>query len=169
MTPRRLARAGLLMIAAAVCASCSGGSPTEAGGGAAFVTDFSGFYSGTYRMTDCVAEGAFVGFCEASGIPSDDTYPIQLSVNQTQSTATGTVVLGSFSGTFEGTASGNTLSGTAVMADMTNEGLTLKTSITAWSTTISENALSGGFTLVFRTTTLQGSATVTAVILQLAR
>ncbi|HEY3043614.1 MAG TPA: hypothetical protein VGJ39_06300 [Vicinamibacterales bacterium] len=169
-----MTRMALVTIAVAICAGCSNSnSPTSpaaastTGGGTP--ANFQGQYSGTYRVNSCAAEGIFVGFCEGSGSTAETTFPITLSLTQNQSAVTGSVMLGEIAGMFQGTASGSTLSGTAAMADISDQGLTLNTSITTWNTTLSGSGLSGGFNVVFRVTGSTGSATWTATIVQLTR
>jgi hypothetical protein len=167
---RNRTRLAMIAVVLYACAACSeGGSPTAAAGttGGTAPSDFSGLYSGTYRVTNCTTDGLFGGFCE--GLTSDTALPIVASFNQNQSTITGTVTLGSLTGTFQGTVSGNTLTGTAVMTDLSDSGVVMKTSITAWSTTISGNALSGEFTIVLTSPAVPGSATLKASLVQLTR
>lgn len=169
MTLPNIARLALLTIVVAACTSCSNGSPTAPPATTATFSDFSGQYSGTYRVKECITDGAFVDFCEAAGLPTGTTLPISLSLSQSQGTVTGSIMLGQIAGTFQGTVSGSTLNGTAVMTDLSNDGVTASVSITAWNTTISGSALSGGFTVVFRLTGITGSATLTTTIVQLTR
>ena len=166
MTILNMSRLALLTIVVAACTGCSNKSPTAPPATVGSLSDFSGQYSGTYRVKECVTDGAFFGFCEAAGLPPGTTLPIALSLSQNQGTVTGSVMLGQIAGTFQGTVSGSTLNGTAVMTDPSNEGVM---TITAWNTTISGSALSGGFTLVFRVTGTTGSATLTTTIVQLTR
>jgi hypothetical protein len=132
-------------------------------------SDFQGQYLGTYRVDDCVTDGIFAGFCEGSGLVAGATPPISLSLTQNQSAVSGTVLLGSITGPFVGTVSGSALTGSAVMADITDQDVTLSTTIPTWKTTLSANGLSGGFTIVFRVAGQIGSATLTNTIVQLAR
>jgi len=164
----RLALATIVSVSCAGCSSNDALSPTASsttGGGAP--SDFQGQYSGTYRVNDCVADGIFVGFCEGSGLTAGATPPISLSLTQNQSAVSGTVLLGSVTGTFQGTVSGNTLSGTAVMANITDQDVTVSSTIPTWNTTLSSSGLSGGFTVVFRVAGQTGSATMTTTIVQL--
>ena len=169
MTIPNMTRLALLTILVAACTGCSDSSPTAPPATAATFSDFSGQYSGTYRVKECVTDGAFSGFCEAAGLTSGTTLPIALSLSQSQSAVTGSIMLGQIAGTFQGTVSGSTLNGTAVMTDLSNDGVTASVSVTAWNTTISGSALSGGFTIVFRLTGTTGSATLTTTIVQLTR
>jgi hypothetical protein len=159
-----------LAIVAVVCAGCGSTdplSPTTASPIGA-PSDFQGQYSGTYRVNDCVADGIFVGFCEASGLTPAATPPISLSLTQNQSAVSGTVLLGSVTGTFLGTVSGSTLDGTGVMTDVTNAGVTVSSAIPTWRTTLSGSGLSGGFTVVFHVAGQSGAATMTSTIVQLS-
>ena len=160
-------RPGLAAFVIAICAGCSNSSPTAPA--TEPPADFQGQYSGTYRVTKCIDEGIFVGFCDGAGFTAGETLPIALLLTQNQNAASGSVMLGSVSGTFLGTVTGTTLSGTAVMNDVSTEGITLSTAITSWNTTIAGSALTGGFTVVFRTPATTGSATLTNTIARLTR
>jgi hypothetical protein len=163
-----ITRLALATIVAVVCAGCGSTdplSPTASTTGTP--SDFQGQYSGTYRVNDCLADGIFVGFCEASGLVTGATPPISLSVTQNQSAVSGTVLLGSIAGTFVGTVSGSTLTGSAVMTDITEQDVTVSATIPTWNTTLSSSGLSGGFTVVFRVAGQTGSATMTTTIVQL--
>ena len=118
-------------------------------------------------MNDCLTDGIFVGFCEPSGLTPGKTLPISLSLTQNQSAVSGTVLLGSVTGTFLGTGSGSTLTGNAVMTDITDQDVTVSSTIPTWNTTLSSSGLSGGFTVVFRVAGQTGSATMTTTIVQL--
>ena len=168
MTTHNMTRVALVTIVLAICSGCSNGSPTAPPATAATFSDFSGQYSGTYRVKECVTDGAFTGFCEATGLTPATTLPITLSLSQSQGTVTGSIMLGQIAGTFQGTVSGSTLNGTAVMT-LSTEGGPESMTITAWNTTISGSALSGGFTIVFRVTGTTGSVTITTTIVQLTR
>ena len=168
MTTHHITRLALATIVAVVCAGCNNSDPLSPTAATGSVSDFQGQYSGTYRVNDCVADGIFVGFCEGSGLVAGATPPISLTLTQNQSAVSGTVLLGSVSGTFLGTASGSTLSGTAVMADVTDQDVTVSATIPTWNTTLSGSALSGGFTVVFRVKNQTGTATMTTTIVQLS-
>jgi hypothetical protein len=161
----RLAIAAALLVATAGCSSSS--SPTTAT--SATVADFHGQFSGTYTIAQCVDDGSFSGFCQAAGFNSGMSLPIQLTLTQTQSAVSGPITLGTVTGTFTGSVSGGTLAGTATLGDVSSDGMTLNTSVANWSTTITGNALSGGFSIVFRVSPLAGSATISATIAQLNR
>jgi len=90
-----------------------------------------------------------------------------LTLTQNQSAVSGNVLLGAITGTFLGTVSGSTLTGTAVMTDITEEDVTLTTRISNWKTTLSSSGLSGGFTIVFSVPGESGAATLTNTIVQL--
>ena len=171
MKPHNITRLALATIVAVVCAGCGSSDPlsptatSTTGGGT--LSDFQGQYSGTYRVNDCLADGIFVGFCEAAGLVTGATPPISLSLTQNQSAVSGTVLLGAITGTFVGTASGSSLTGSAVMADITEQDVTVSTTIPTWNTTLSSTGLSGGFTVVFRVAGQTGSATMTTTIVQL--
>jgi hypothetical protein len=167
---RKMTRAWAFVAVAALCAACAeNGSPTGAGsvsGGT--VADFAGQFSGTYRVTRCTDDGVFLGSCDASGLTTE-TLPIALGLSQNQSTVTGTVTLGSLSGAFTGTASGSTLTGTATLNEVTDQGATLTTSITSWNTSLSGNRLAGEFDVILRAPASPGSVTLNATIEQLSR
>jgi hypothetical protein len=131
------------------------------------LADFRGQYSGTYNVTSCTADGMFAGFCD--GFAAGTSLPIVLSLTQSDSSASGSVTLGSLGGTFQGTVSGGTLNGTATINQPPDQSLSLDISIANWSTTIAGNAISGRFTIVFRSSLASGSATLSATIVQLSR
>lgn len=171
MTTQDITRLALVTVLVAVSAGCSSSdplSPTAAsttGGGT--LSDFQGQYTGTYRVNDCVEAGFFTGFCEGTGLVAGVTPPITLTLTQNQTAVSGDVLLGQIAGTFLGTVSGSTLTGTAVMTDITEQGVTLSTKISAWKTTLSSSGLSGGFTIVFSVPGESGNATLTNTIVQL--
>ena len=171
LTTRNITRLALVSLLVTVCAGCSSSdtlSPTAASsstGGA--LSDFQGQYAGTYRVDTCVEAGIFAGFCEGAELTAGQTPPISLSLTQNQSAVSGNILLGSITGTFLGTVSGSTLTGTAVMTDITEQDVTLSTKISTWKTTLSASGLSGGFTIVFSVPGENGSATLTNTIVQL--
>ena len=171
MTIHKITRLALATIVAVVCAGCSSSNPlsptAESTTGGGTPSDFQGQYSGTYRVNNCLADGIFVGFCEANSLGTGATLPISLSLTQNQSAVSGTVLLGQVNGTFVGTVSGSTLTGSAVMVDVTEQDITVSSNISTWNTTLSSSGLSGGFTVVFRVAGQTGSATMTTTIVQL--
>ena len=171
MLKRYPARLALIAIVVAMCAACSSdGSPTEPGGIGTAPTDFSGQYLGSYNVIACSADPLFSGFCD--GFPAGTNLPITLSLTQSHQDVTGTVSLGSLTGTFTGTVSGGVLTATAVMNDLQADGsggTTVKVTLESWSTTITGSTLTGGFKVVFRVPSSSGSATLTATIQQLIR
>jgi len=148
-------------------ACSSGGSPTAAT--TATLADFGGHYTGTYRITKCTSDGAFTGFCDSSDFTSEQSLPIDVTFTQSGSSVSGPATLGSAVGRFQGTVSGSTLTGTATFDDVTQQGVTLTTSISNWSTTITGNAQSGTFNLVLRVGSISGAGTLTASINRLTR
>jgi hypothetical protein len=164
MTIRNRARTALVLCGMVFGAACSGGSSSPTSATGSTVADVHGQYSGTYRITKCVDDGSFAGFC-AGGDFRTDSLPIALTLAQNQGAVTGTITLGSVDGTFQGTVSGSTLTGAAAMTDAAS----VSTSVTDWNTTLSGNALSGTFILMFRLTTPTGSVKLTATIAQLTR
>jgi hypothetical protein len=165
--PTRLA---LMAIVVAMCAACSGStSPTEPDAIGTAPTDFSGQYLGSYLVTACNADPIFGAFCD--GFPAGTTLPITLSLTQSNKDVTGTVSLGSLTGTFTGTVSGGVMTATAVMNDLAADsgGTNVKVTLESWSTTITGSTLTGGFNIVFRVPSLSGNATLTARIEQLIR
>jgi hypothetical protein len=145
----------------------SGSSPTSAT--TAMVVDVHGSYSGTYSIARCSTDGAFTGFCEGGGFNAGTTLPISLSLTQNQGAVTGNIMLGSVAGTFQGTVSGSTLTGSATFSDVSNAGVTVSTSISDWNMTFSGNARSGGFSIVLKLSGTSGSATLGVTITQLSR
>ena len=153
------------------CAGCSGNaSPTAASNvGADTPVDFAGQYSGTYHVKACTADGVFAGACDGIDFTAETALPITLSLSQHERAINGTVMLGSLTGTFQGTVSGRTLTGTAAMGDLSSDGVTLKTTIANWNTSISGSSLSGTFDLVLRAEGMTGNTTLSATVLQLTR
>lgn len=163
----RLALVSLLLTVYAGCSSSDTLSPTASSTTGGTISDFQGQYTGTYRVDTCVEEGIFTGFCEGTGLVAGATPPISLSLTQNQSAVSGNVLLGAITGTLVGTVSGSTLTGTAVMADITEQDMTLSTRISTWKTTLSSSGFSGGFTIVFSVPGENGNATLTNTIVQL--
>ncbi|HUQ71574.1 MAG TPA: hypothetical protein VM165_18745, partial [Planctomycetaceae bacterium] len=90
--------------------------------------------------------------------------------SQSQRSVTGTISLGSLTGTFKGTVSGNALTATAVMQDVpTDTNVMINVTLDNWNTTLTGSTQTGGFKIVFRVPSVTGSATVTATIDQLTR
>jgi hypothetical protein len=166
LTTQNIARLALVGVLVALAAGCNNSDPLSPTASAP--ADFQGQYSGTYRVNDCVEVGFFAGFCEGTGLVAGATPPISLTLTQNQSAVSGNVLLGSITGTFLGTVSGSTLTGTAVMTDITDEDVTLSTRISTWTTTLSSSGLSGGFTIVFSVPGENGAATLTNTIVQLS-
>ena len=161
-------RHAVAALAAILAAGCTGSkSPTSAT--TQTIGDFHGQFNGTYSIASCTADGAFAGFCEASGFTGAASLPISLSLTQTSGSVSGNVTLGSVSGTFQGSVSGSTLTGSASFADVSELGVTVTTSITSWNTTITGDSQSGGFMLTFRMAGTSGASTLTARITQLSR
>jgi hypothetical protein len=166
MTHTKIRRLVLSAIVLAACAGCSNSdAPLEPSPPA----DFSGHFSGTSHVRGCTDTGDFAGSCEASGFTTGDVLPIQLTLQQEKNNVTGDISLGGLLGSFQGTASGNTLDGWGTMKDETQSGLTIQTSVTGWHSTISNSALSGEFGVVFKEASLTGNVTISAVIDQLTR
>ncbi len=161
----RLALALAILTIATGCTSSH--SPTSAT--TATIADVHGQFSGTYQVANCVADGGFTGFCEGAGFTAGTTLPISMALTQNGSSVSGSVTLGSLTGTFQGTVSGGTLTGTATMTTPPNDGFTLNLSIANWNTTLTGDSFKGGFSLIFSTPSLSGSATLTATITQLSR
>jgi hypothetical protein len=157
---------GAAALALSVACSSNSNSPTSAT--AVTIADFNGTYTGTYNITNCSESGQFAGFC-AAGVPAGTSLPIFLTLTQTGGTVSGTLTLGSVTGTFQGTVSGTTLTGTASLSFPSDDGFTLTISVSNWNTTISGNAMSGQFTLVFGSPAISGNATIAASIAQLNR
>jgi hypothetical protein len=170
LTTRNITRLALVCLLVTVCAGCSSSdtlSPTASSTTGGAISDFQGQYTGTYRVDTCVEEGFFAGFCEGTGLVAGATPPISLTLTQNQGAVSGNVLLGQITGTFLGTVSGSTLTGTAVMTDITEQDGTLSTKISTWKTTLSSSGMSGGFTIVFSVPGQNGNATLTNTIVRL--
>jgi len=148
-------------------ASACGGSSTPT---APTFENVQGQYSGTYAISSCSADGALVGFCASGGFNPGASFPILLSLTQSQDVVTGTVTLGSVTGTFQGSVamSGN-LNATATMNPVVVVGIVVTSNLTSWNTTLSGNNLAGSFIIVWRITAPSGTATVNATISRLSR
>jgi hypothetical protein len=134
-----------LVLVAAVCSACSGNSTSPS---ATSQVSFTGAYTGTYQIVSC-ADGSLTGFCAAAGFGPGTRLPISLSIGQDHNPITGTLMLGAFTGTFQGTASGASLTGTAAMDTISNAGLSLSTNMTSWSSTLTANSMTGTFNVAF--------------------
>ena len=153
----------LLVAAVLLASACSGGPSAPSTPPASF----AGAFNGTYSVTSCTETGQFTGWCIASGLTGN--LPIAVSLSQTQNSVSGPLVLGSTNGNFQGTANGSSLNGAAAMNNLNVAGITAIPNVTAWSSTLSGNNMTGSFTLTYAATGLPGGVTVNARIVQLSR
>ena len=162
----RTFRLAVAIILAMVISACGGGSPAAP----TPIVNFQGQYNGTYSVTGCMETAAYAGFCVSSGFATGTILPIALSLTQSQSNVTGTITLGSLTGSFTGVVqtAGN-MTGTATMSNLLIQGLTVLTNITGWNTTISGSSLNGTFTIAFTVAGVAGGTTINATIVQLVR
>ena len=130
--------------------------------------NFTGVYTGTYQISTCT-DGTLTGFCTAAGFTAGTRLPISFSAGQSQNSVTGTMMLGSISGTFQGTATGSGLTGTAAMNSLTNAGISVLTNVTSWSSTLTANNMTGNFAVSFAVPGFAQPSTFTASIISLAR
>jgi hypothetical protein len=157
----------LILLTALVCSACSGNSTSPS---ATPQVNFTGVYNGTYQIVTCT-DGSLTGFCTSAGFVPGTRLPISFSIGQNQNSVTGTLMLGSISGTFQGTATGAGLTGTAAMNSLTLSGISVLTNVTSWSSTLTGNSMSGNFNVGFTVavTGVTQPATVAASIVSLAR
>jgi hypothetical protein len=125
-------------------------------------------------MASCTDTGQFTGWCNPSGLTGNlpgftGNLPLAVSLGQTQNSVSGTIVMGSTNGNFQGTANGSSLNGTATMNSLNVAGITAIPNVTAWSSTLSGNNMTGSFTLTYAATGLSGGVTIKATIVQLSR
>jgi|SRR6185295_1525986 len=157
--------------AMAVLQGCGGRAPN-----APSLPDSQGQFAGSYVITSCTEVGVFFsGFCAGTGWNPGSAFPLELSLVQNQTVVTGTISLsrgpssplrGAFQGLIQ--PSGH-LTGTAALPSFQLFG-TISRDITAWDSTVAGNSLSGGFTVVHRSSTEIGATmTVNASLLQVAR
>jgi opacity protein-like surface antigen len=112
---------------------------------------FTGVYSGTYTVASC-SENVF---CSAAGFVPGARFGFTMSLGQTQNSVSGNVAFGGLSGNFQGTATGNALSGTANFNTIVAAGQSVLPQITTWSSTLAANNMTGSFTLQFAFTNLR--------------
>lgn len=161
---RSTMRSLLSLAAACLLVSC-GSSDSPSAPTAAAVT-FTGNYAGTYIVSSC-SEGQLTGLC--SGFPIGTTFPVHLTLGQTGSAVSGTIMLGSLNGTFQGVANGSGLAGTASMGNIVALGVTTIPNVTAWSSTLNGNAMTGNFTITLAVSGFAGATTINASLSQLSR
>lgn len=142
----------------------SGTNTIAISGNAVSVNTAAGAWGGSYVVERCDGTGSVQDiFCSANRglFPVGSTLPIAMLLTQNGSSVSGTIAFGTITGSVTGTVSGNSLvlQGTATSSG----GVT--TTITAWSTTISGNSMSGqiGYNL-----SLAGTPGVAAVTARLA-
>ena len=110
-----------------------------------------------------------------SGFTPGKVFPVTLSLTQSQSDVTGTMALGGFNGPFTGVAQTfGTLTDSAAMIPFSNAGLTIRTNVSEWNSTVSGSSMQGTFTItiVFSDTTtgtIGAQMTIGATIAQLVR
>jgi hypothetical protein len=143
------------------------GSETTTGPTAPPVS-FTGVYSGTYVVASCSGTADLTGFCTA-GFPPGTRLPISLSLEHAGNSVVGTITMGAANGTFKGTASGASLSGTAAMNNLNADGVIGLLNVPAWNSTLNGNAMSGAFTQTIQIVGYAGGATVMSNISTLNR
>jgi hypothetical protein len=148
-----------LLVVAAGCGS-SPAQPTP--------FTWTGDFSGTYQITSC-SDGPLTGFCAGAGFTVGAQGPITLSLGQNGTSVSGTVALGSLTGTFQGTATGKRLSGSAPMMPITSGDVQVLATIIDWSSTLSGNSMTGTFTVTFAAVGIAGNASFNASIVTLKR
>jgi hypothetical protein len=155
----------LLLLIGLLTVSC-GGSDSSTGPTVQPVS-FTGVYTGTYVVASC-SSGPITGFCSGNFTPGAQL-PISMSLGQNSNSVSGNMSLGSFSGNFQGTASASGLTGTATLATVNLNGVSVIPNVPAWSSTLNGNAMTGSFTYTFAVAGLSGVAAVTATIQTLTR
>lgn len=145
------------------CGSSSPSAPTPT------YPTVQGVYTGFYAVSSC-SDGGVTGFCSSGAFTPGTQLPVSLSLGQSQSNITGTMILGGVSGSFQGTLTTlGQLSGTAALGNLVLSGVTVTFNVPSWSSVASGNAMTGFFQIAFKIAGLTGSPTVNATILQLAR
>jgi hypothetical protein len=152
----------LLIVLLAGCGSSS--SPTAP----AAVTNFAGSFSGTYQIATC-SDGSLTGFCAATGFTPGTRLPITMALGQNNTAVSGSVALGGITGGFQGTASGNTLTGSAPLTSLISNGTTLLSNISSWTSALTGNSMSGNFTVTFAVVGIGSNASFTATLVSLSR
>jgi hypothetical protein len=161
---RRLVLVAALMLGGFGCGSSSSATAPEP-----TYPTVQGVYTGTYAVSSC-SDNGLTGFCETGAFSPGTQFPISLSLGQTQSNITGTMILGGVSGTFQGTlTTSGALSGTAALGNLQLSGLTFTLNVPSWSSVANANTMTGSFQMAFRVAGATGSPTVNAIILQLSR
>jgi hypothetical protein len=131
----------------------------------ALAPPFNGFWTGTYIVERCDGTGSIQDiFCSANrGLyPVGTTLPISMSLTQNGSSVSGPFALGTVAGQVSGTVSAGgvlTLQGTATSG-------TITATISAWSTTVQGNSMSGNISYNLTST---GAPGVAAVVTRLVR
>jgi hypothetical protein len=134
------------------------GTNTIAVSGTGLAPPFTGFWTGTYIVERCEGTGSVQDiFCSTNrGLyPVGTTLPVNLTLTQNGNSVTGALALGTVAGPITGTVTGGvlTLQGTATAPS-------ISATITAWSTTVSGNSMSGNITYNLTSTGTPGVATV---------
>jgi hypothetical protein len=144
------------------------GTNTIAVSGTGLAPPFSGFWTGTYIVERCEGTGSVQDvFCSTNRgfYPVGTTLPISMSLTQTGSNVTGPFALGTVAGSATGTVSAGgvlTLQGTATAAP-------ISAAISAWSTTVSGNSMSGNITYNLTSTGTPGVATVVTRLVRVTK
>lgn len=144
------------------------GTNTIAISATALAPPFSGFWTGTYIVERCDGTGSIQDiFCSANrGIyPVGTTLPISMTLTQNGSNVTGGFALGTVAGPVTGTVSAGgvlTLQGTGTAPSIT-------ATISAWSTTVSGNSMSGNISYNLTSTSAPGVAQVVTRLVRVTR
>lgn len=144
------------------------GTNTIALSGTGQAPPFSGFWTGTYIVERCEGTGSIQDiFCSTNrGLyPVGTTLPISMSLTQNGNSVTGPFALGTVAGSASGTVSAGgvlTLQGTATSAP-------ISAAISAWSTTVSGNSMSGNITYNLTSTGTPGVAVVVTRLVRVTR
>jgi hypothetical protein len=157
-----------LVVLSLVVSSLSGCGGSSSSPTQPTAISFAGNYSGMYQVTSC-NDGTLPGFCAGTGFNVGTQLPITMALGQNGALVSGSVALGGLTGGFQGTANGSSLSGTAPLSTLSVNGVLLLSNISAWSSTLNGNGMSGTFTVTFSIVGLGSNATMTASLVTLTR
>lgn len=159
----------LILLVAIFAAGC-GSSPSAPTVVAPVYPNAQGVYQGTYSINACSDPVGALGVCAGAGLTPGAILPLGLSTNQNQSSVSGNMTLGTLGGNFQGTlTTGGTLTGTAVMNNVSLSGTTATVNVTDWFTSVSGSSIAGTFNVRISFVGLSGQVVYSATIRSLTR
>jgi hypothetical protein len=121
------------------------------------VPDYQGSWAGMYRVGSCTADGDWQSerICDELNVPADA--PIMLRLAHERTDVSGTIVLGTLAGDANGTIGipGRLSLNGAVTYE--EDGLTVRITLSDWSTLATGTRMTGGFTQVWSIAGISGS------------